>query len=190
MPAHLILVTGGQRSGKSAFAERLALSLSQRPVYMATARIGDEEFRQRVRAHQLRRGSQWTNIEEDRQLSRHNLAGRVVLIDCLTLWATNFFCDLMQEGTGRIVEQTLQATTQELDRLAQQDTTLILVTNELGCGGISPNQAQRQFTDVQGVLNQHAAAMAQDVFLLVSGIPVRIKGDCPIPPSTGQQQIP
>ncbi|MBQ8988435.1 MAG: bifunctional adenosylcobinamide kinase/adenosylcobinamide-phosphate guanylyltransferase, partial [Prevotella sp.] len=87
----IILITGGQRSGKSSHAEQLALSLSSNPVYLATAHIWDEEFRDRVRRHQERRGPQWTNIEEERELSRHDVAGRVVLIDCVTLWLTNFF---------------------------------------------------------------------------------------------------
>ena len=81
----IILITGGQRSGKSQQAERLALSLSQNPIYLATAHIWDEEFRQRVTIHQQRRGPQWTNIEEEKLLSRHDVSGRVVVIDCITL---------------------------------------------------------------------------------------------------------
>ena len=88
---HIILITGGQRSGKSKKAEQLALSLSENPVYMATAHIWDEEFQERVRKHQERRGPQWTNIEEERNLSLHDMKGRVVVIDCVTLWLTNFF---------------------------------------------------------------------------------------------------
>ena len=82
----IILITGGERSGKSVYAEQLALRLSEQPVYMATARIWDEEFRQRVRIHRERRGAQWTNIEEEKYLSRHDLTGRTVLVDCVTLW--------------------------------------------------------------------------------------------------------
>ena len=81
----IILITGGERSGKSVYAEQLALRLSEQPVYMATARIWDEEFRQRVRIHRERRGAQWTNIEEEKYLSRHDLTGRTVLVDCVTL---------------------------------------------------------------------------------------------------------
>ena len=87
----IILITGGQRSGKSQYAERLALSLSPNPVYVATAHIWDDEFRQRVEKHQERRGPEWTNIEEEKFLSRHDLTGRVAVIDCITLWCTNFF---------------------------------------------------------------------------------------------------
>ena len=90
----IILITGGARSGKSTYAEKLALELSPTPVYLATARIWDEEFRQRVIRHQERRGPEWTNIEEEKELSRHRLEGRIVLIDCITLWCTNFFFDL------------------------------------------------------------------------------------------------
>ena len=85
------MITGGQRSGKSEEAERRALSLSGTPVYMATAKVWDDEFRERVRRHQERRGPQWTNIEEEIVLSRHDVTGRVVLIDCVTLWLTNIF---------------------------------------------------------------------------------------------------
>ena len=90
----IILVTGGARSGKSSYAEKLALRLSTNPVYMATAHIWDEEFRQRVLRHQEARGPEWTNIEEEKELSKHDVGGRVVLVDCLTLWCTNFFLNV------------------------------------------------------------------------------------------------
>lgn len=167
----VLLITGGQRSGKSQYAEQLALSLSPNPIYVATARVFDEEFRQRVTLHQARRGPQWTNIEEEKELARHDFSQRVVLIDCLTLWATNFFFDL-NEST----EQVLLALREQLDALfAQEDVTYIFVTNELGLGGVSPNATQRRFTDLQGILNQIVAQRADEVTLMVSGIPVRIK---------------
>ena len=167
----IILITGGARSGKSGYAEKLALSLSDAPVYLATARIWDEEFRERVRRHQARRGPQWTNIEEEKQLSRHDVSGRVVLVDCLTLWATNFFFDLESD-----VDRALAALQEEFDRFTQQDATFIFVTNEIGMGGTSDNAIQRRFTDLQGWMNQYAAARADEVILMVSGIPVKIKG--------------
>jgi adenosylcobinamide kinase/adenosylcobinamide-phosphate guanylyltransferase len=168
--AHIILITGGQRSGKSTFAEQLALSLTDHPVYLATARIWDEEFRQRVLRHQERRGPEWTNIEEEKFLSRHDLTGRVAVIDCVTLWGTNFFFDLDSDVT-----QALDAMKQEFDLLSQQDATLILVTNEIGSGGTSDNAVQRRFTDLQGWINQHIAARADRVYLMVSGIPITVK---------------
>lgn len=166
----IILITGGARSGKSARAESLALGLDPNPVYLATARIWDEEFRERVRKHQARRGPQWTNLEEEKVLSRCEVAGRVVLVDCLTLWATNFFYDL--EGD---VDKTLEAMKAEFDRFTAQDATFIFVTNEIGLGGTSENALQRRFTDLQGWMNQYAASRADEVELMVSGIPVKIK---------------
>lgn len=166
----IILITGGQRSGKSQHAEQLALSLSATPVYMATAHIWDDEFRHRVELHQERRGPQWTNIEEERWLSRHDVTGRVVLIDCITLWLTNFFFD------SQDTEQTLDAVKAEFDRFTAQDATFIFVTNEIGSGGISDNAVQRHFTDLEGWMNQYVAQRADEVILMVSGIPVKIKG--------------
>lgn len=166
----IILITGGSRSGKSTKAEEMALALSDHPVYLATARIWDEEFRERVRRHQARRGPQWTNIEEEKYLSRHDLHGRVVLVDCLTLWCTNFFFDLDSD-----VDRSLEAVRAELDRFLDQDATFILVTNEIGMGGTSTNEVQRKFTDLQGWMNQYAASLADRVILMVSGIPVTIK---------------
>lgn len=165
----VILITGGQRSGKSEEAERLALSLSDRPVYLATAHVWDEEFRQRVERHQQRRGPQWTNIEEERRLSRHDLRGRVVLVDCITLWLTNIFFDLQD------TEKALAEAKAEFDRLVAQDATFIFVTNEIGSGGVSTDAVQRQFTDLQGWMNQYVARRADEVLLMVSGIAVKIK---------------
>ena len=165
----IILITGGQRSGKSSHAEQLALSLSPNPVYLATAHIWDEEFRDRVRRHQERRGSQWTNIEEERELSRHDVAGRVVLIDCVTLWLTNFFFE------NSDVDQTLSTVKAEFDKFTAQDATFIFVTNEIGSGGVSENALQRKFTYLEGWMNQYIAQQADEVILMVSGIPVKIK---------------
>lgn len=167
----IILITGGSRSGKSSYAERLAMELSDCPVYLATARIWDEEFRERVRRHRERRGPQWTNLEEEKFLSRHALAGRVVLVDCLTLWCTNFFFDLESD-----VDRALEAAKAEFDRFTAQDATFLFVTNEIGMGGTSDNAIQRKFTDLQGWMNQYTAASADEVILMVSGIPVKIKG--------------
>lgn len=163
------LITGGQRSGKSQYAERLALSLSEHPVYVATAHVWDEEFRERVRRHQERRGPEWENMEEERHLGSLPLAGRVAVVDCLTLWATNYFFDMQN------VEEAFAALKEEFDRLAAQDATLIIVTNEIGMGGTSDNRIQRQFTDLLGWLNQYVASRADEVVLMVSGIAVKVK---------------
>lgn len=172
----IILITGGQRSGKSTYAEQLALSLSPNPVYVATAHIWDEEFRERVRRHQERRGPQWTNIEEEKHLSHHDVTGRVVLVDCLTLWSTNFF---FEAGDDAKVDDVLADIKAEFDRFTSQDATFIFVTNEIGMGGVSANALQRRFTDLLGWLNQYVAGKADEVTLLVSGIPVKIKSTNP-----------
>ena len=166
----IILITGGQRSGKSTKAEQLALSLSDNPVYVATAHIWDEEFRQRVVRHQERRGSQWTNIEEELYLRRHDLTGRVVVVDCVTLWLTNFFYRLESD-----IEESLEAAKKEFDAFTAHDATYIFVTNEIGSGAVSDNALQRRFTDLQGWMNQYIAARADEVILMVSGIEVKIK---------------
>ena len=166
----IILITGGARSGKSSHAEKLALSLSPTPVYLATARIWDEEFRQRVIRHQQRRGPEWTNIEEEKELSRHQLIGKTVLIDCVTLWCTNFFFDVNAD-----TDSALTAAKEEFDRFTAQDATFIFVTNEIGMGATSENEIQRKFTDMQGWMNQYIAEHADEVWLMVSGIPVKVK---------------
>ena len=167
----IILITGGQRSGKSRYAENLALSLAEAPVYVATAHVWDEEFRERVRRHQERRGPQWTNIEEEKYLNRHDLTGRVAVIDCVTLWLTNFFF----ENQDQDAQQVLDIVRAEFDRFTAQDATFIFVTNEIGSGGVSVDAVQRRFTDLQGWMNQYIASRSDEVILMVSGIPVKIK---------------
>ncbi|MDR1755490.1 MAG: bifunctional adenosylcobinamide kinase/adenosylcobinamide-phosphate guanylyltransferase [Culturomica sp.] len=166
----ITLITGGQRSGKSRFAQEMALSLSPHPVYLATSRIWDEEHRKRIERHQAERGAEWTNIEEEKELSKHPVGGRVVLVDCLTLWATNFFFDLTAD-----VDKTLAALKAEFDTFTAQEAHFLLVTNEIGMGEMSPNEVQRKFADLQGWFNQYVAEKADEVYLLVAGIPVTIK---------------
>ena len=169
----IILITGGERSGKSTYAEQMALRLSQNPVYIATAHPWDDEFRERIRRHQERRGPQWTNIEEERELSSHDVEGRVVLVDCLTLWATNYFF----ANEGKDVDEVLTELKDEFVRFTRQNATFIFVTNEIGMGGVSPNAVQRRFTDLLGWLNQFVASEADEVILMVSGIAVRVKDE-------------
>ena len=165
----VILITGGARSGKSRYAEELALKLSKNPVYVATAHVWDEEFAERVKKHQERRGPEWTNIEEEKLLSRHDLTGRVAVIDCITLWCTNYFFDLQE------VDTAIEALKAEFDKFTAKDATYIFVTNEIGMGGVSENAVQRKFTDLQGWMNQYVASKADEVILMVSGIPMRVK---------------
>lgn len=115
-------------------------------------------------------GPEWTNIEEEKELSHHSLSGRTILIDCVTLWCTNFFFDLNAD-----TDLALVAVKEEFNRFTAQDSTFIFVTNEIGMGGTSDNEIQRKFTDMQGWMNQYIAARADEVVLMVSGIPVKIK---------------
>ncbi|MDD4591354.1 MAG: bifunctional adenosylcobinamide kinase/adenosylcobinamide-phosphate guanylyltransferase [Parabacteroides sp.] len=167
---HITLITGGERSGKSRYAQTLALSLAPNPVYLATSRVWDEEFHQRVLRHQADRGTQWTNIEEEKYLSSHNLTGRVVVIDCVTLWTTNFFFDNKSD-----IDLSLKEIKEEFNKLCTEEAYLIFVTNEIGMGGVSTDEIQRKFTDLQGWVNQYVASKANEVFLMVSGIPLKVK---------------
>lgn len=166
----LTLITGGQRSGKSAFSESLALQLSDHPVYLATAHVIDDEFRERVRIHRSRRGEQWSTIEEELHLGNHEFSGKTVLIDCVTMWITNAFFSFNED-----VEKTLSFLKKEFDRLTSQNANFIFVSNEIGSGGIGGTPMQRKFTDVQGWMNQYIASHADAVYLTVAGIPVKIK---------------
>ena len=166
----IILVTGGQRSGKSSYAQKLALSLAANPVYLATSAVWDEEYRLRIERHKRDRGAEWINVEELKDLQKVDVQNRVVVIDCVTLWSTNFFSE-----TNGDVDLSLAAITERFEAFTQQNATFIFVTNELGLGGTSTNDLQRRFNDLLGWVNQHIAAASDEVVLLVSGIPVYIK---------------
>lgn len=168
----IIVVTGGQRSGKSEYAQKLARSMSGNPVYVATSRVWDDEHRQRIERHQRDRGSEWETVEEEKFLYRHDFSGRVAVIDCVTLWCTNFFFD--SDGS---VEQSLECVKESFDKLTLQDAVFIFVTNEIGCGGMPENPLQRKFTDLQGWVNQYIASKADRVVWMVSGIPVTVKNE-------------
>lgn len=169
----ITLITGGERSGKSRFAQEMAMKETPTPVYLATARVWDDEFRLRIERHQRDRGEQWTTIEEEKFLSRHELAGRTVVIDCVTLWLTNFFCDA---GNDCPLDDILREAREEFDRFTRHAAHYIFVSNEIGMGGVPIDPVQRRFTDLQGWMNQYIAARADEVVLMVSGIPVGVKG--------------
>jgi adenosylcobinamide kinase/adenosylcobinamide-phosphate guanylyltransferase len=168
----IYLITGGKRSGKSSHAQKLALSLSDSPVYVATARIWDDDFKQRVERHKEDRDERWTNVEAEKELGFLDLEGEVAVIDCVTLWLTNFFTDTNQD-----VDQSKKLAKQELETLFRKDTTLIIVTNEIGMGTHAHTESGRKFTDLQGWINQYIARKADEVILMVSGIPVTAKED-------------
>ena len=166
----IILITGGERSGKSRYAQEIALTLHSNPVYVATARHWGGDFEDRIKSHQLERGKEWTNYEEEKYVSRLPLAGKVVVIDCITLWLTNFFSD----GKSN-VSSSLAAFRQEMDALKRVDATLIMVSNEIGMGVHASTEVGRKFVELQGWANQYVAAMAEKVVFMVSGIPLQVK---------------
>lgn len=172
MERKITLITGGQRSGKSSFAERYALSLSDSPVYMATSRVWDDDYLQRIQRHQKDRGDQWQNIEEEKHLSQHSLDQSVIVIDCVTLWTTNFFFDQSEDS----LDDIFQAVLAEFQKFTQNNNHYIFVTNEIGLGGISIDPVQRRFTDLLGWINQAIAKQADTVTLMVSGLPMQLKG--------------
>ena len=166
----IIFITGGARSGKSKYAQELALSLSDSPVYVATAKVWDDDFEKRVKRHQNDRDERWTNMEEQRSVSALPITNRICIIDCVTLWLTNFFVD-----TKNDVEASLDLLKKEFDVLCTKPGTFIIISNELGMGVHADTDIGRKFTDLQGWANQYIASKADEVVLMVSGIAVKIK---------------
>lgn len=170
MPDRIVFITGGARSGKSRYAQQRALELSGSPVYVATARIWDEEFRHRVHRHRHDRDERWTLMEEEKFIGRLPLRGRTAVIDCVTLWITNFFADLRYD-----VDACLDACRREIDRLPELGAQLFIISNEIGMGLHADTESGRQFTDLQGWINQYIAERADEVIFMISGIPLTVK---------------
>ncbi len=167
----IYLITGGERSGKSRYGQQLVLELSDKPIYIATARKWDEDFKKRIARHQSERDERWTSIEEEKQLSKIDFKNKVVVIDCVTLWLTNFYID-----TKYNVEESLKQAKEEFEKTAKVDGTLIIISNEIGMGVHAGTEIGRKFVELQGWMNQYIAAKADKVILMVSGISVTIKG--------------
>ena len=167
----IYLITGGERSGKSSYAENLAKEFSANPMYVATARKWDDDFQKRIDRHQTDRDERWTNIENEKHISEIDFSGKVTVVDCVTLWLTNFFVDTQND-----VQLSLEQAKAEFDKLAlQENTTIIIITNEIGMGVHAQTEVGRKFTELQGWMNQYLAKNADEVVLMVSGIPVKIK---------------
>jgi adenosylcobinamide kinase / adenosylcobinamide-phosphate guanylyltransferase len=167
----IALVLGGARSGKSRHAQRMALARSPSPVYLATSRPWDEDHAARIARHRADRGPEWTTLEEPRALASAGLAGRVVVVDCVTLWLTNLFADAKWEA-----DAALAAAQAELGRVTAIDATWIFVSNELGTGPHAATESARKFVDAHGFLNQDIARRADSVVLMVAGLPLAVKG--------------
>jgi adenosylcobinamide kinase / adenosylcobinamide-phosphate guanylyltransferase len=166
----IIFVTGGVRSGKSRFAQEMALKLSPNPVYLATARIWDEDFKERVKRHQDERGPEWTTIEAYQSIQELPIQDRTVVIDCVTLWLTNFFMDFEND-----IDQSLAAFKTEIDRLEKTKGTFIVISNEIGMGLHAETSVGRKFADLQGWANQYVAEKASQAIFMVSGLPLYLK---------------
>lgn len=166
----IIYISGGQRSGKSSYAETVVKSMSSKPVYLATARCHDEEVRKRIQHHQNRRGEEWQTVEEETHLSKLSLTGKVVLMDCVTMWLTNIFVDHQCDGAV-----SLEFAKREWDQFTAQEFRLVVVSNEIGMGVIPMGAETRSFVDMQGWMNQYIAQRADTAYAMISGLPLKLK---------------
>jgi adenosylcobinamide kinase / adenosylcobinamide-phosphate guanylyltransferase len=168
--ARSLLVLGGARSGKSAYAQSLAEATAPERLYLATAEAGDAEMTARIRRHQAGRGAGWTTLEEPLKLAEALRAaartGRVVLVDCLTLWLAN----LMLAGRG--VEVETARLTQAISAL---EGPALIVSNEVGLGLVPDTRLGRDFRDWQGRLNREVAHACDAVVLVAAGLPTLLK---------------
>lgn len=180
MKTNIIVVTGGARSGKSAFAESYLSACAGRKAYIATAQILDEEMRERVAEHRRRRPDDWQTFEVPsglcEALTDIVTQADAVLIDCLTLYFSNYLFAHETEEAGQIQEGAIQEMKKIIQCVQQtQDKTIIFVTNELGCGIVPMHRLSRMYRDMIGKVNQYAASQADAVYWTVCGIPVDIK---------------
>ena len=175
----IILVTGGARSGKSAFADSYAAALPGRHAYVATARIFDEEMAQRIAIHRKRRPSSWQTWEIPQDLpetmERLCQSSDVVLVDCLTLYFSNYLFAHDGEEDEAVIDGALAELQAVLAAFRQAGVTAVLVTNELGCGIVPMEHVSRLYRDLMGKINQAAAAEADEVYLSVCGITTELK---------------
>ncbi|EHB67906.1 MULTISPECIES: bifunctional adenosylcobinamide kinase/adenosylcobinamide-phosphate guanylyltransferase [Paenibacillus] len=179
------LVTGGARSGKSSFAEKLCMKRSSSGLYIATAQAYDDEMKERIRIHQDRRSDadyRWETVEEPvalpellETLGQSASDAPAVVVDCLTLWLTNVLLQVEPEGAAAM-EERLQLDIGRLARAVQTyPGTVILVTNEVGSGIVPEYPLGRIFRDWAGMMNQRLARICHEVFLVTAGIPMEIK---------------
>lgn len=184
MAGKIVLVTGGARSGKSAFAEKLAAKSGKSVGYIATAQIYDEEMRYRVKLHQERRPDNWQTFEApfaaEKAIEKAASGHAVILFDCITLYLSNMLCAIPE---GELTEErAYQEMTVRIDYLLQaaqaaagQDVTTIFVSNEVGAGIVPENRLARFYRDLSGLANQKIAAASADVYAVIAGIPVNLR---------------
>jgi adenosylcobinamide kinase/adenosylcobinamide-phosphate guanylyltransferase len=180
MGKRLTLILGGARSGKSAYAQRLAAERGSHVLYVATAEAGDDEMAARIAAHRAERPAHWQTLEAPRQVGSaiRVVAGDagVVLIDCLTLLASNVIAPLPEPVTGEAAESALNAEVDELlAAYAESAAEWIVVSNEVGLGLVPPFPLGRAYRDALGRANQRLAGVADEVLFMVAGLPMRVK---------------
>lgn len=184
MKSTIILCSGGARSGKSEFAEQLALSLKGRKAYVATGQAFDNEMKDRIKKHQLRRGKEWITFEIPLYLHKNweqiKNVSDVILIDCLTMFTSNHVFahgDInTQEDSNRIesiILEELRLLLQEINN--SNDKTVIFVTNEIGLGIVPENKLARYFRDITGRVNREVASAANKMYLTISGVTIELK---------------
>lgn len=178
--ARIILVTGGARSGKSSFAEKLAKTADKKIAYIATAEIWDAEMAERVDLHQKRRPAGWLTFEAPQQaetaIAEAAAKAEVILFDCLTVYSSNCLLAQPDEATPAVRREAVLAALDRLVTAARQASgTVIFVTNEVGDGIVPDNALAREFRDVAGLVNQKVAQAADEVYWVVCGLPVEIK---------------
>ncbi|ABS14591.1 MULTISPECIES: bifunctional adenosylcobinamide kinase/adenosylcobinamide-phosphate guanylyltransferase [Brucella/Ochrobactrum group] len=170
-PGKSVLVLGGARSGKSSYAEKMVESSGLQPLYLATGRAFDKEMENRIAIHRDRRGSEWQTVEEPLDLvgalTLNAAADRFVLVDCLTLWLTNL---MMAERDIATETASLVAMLPDLAG------PVVFVSNEVGLGIVPENRMAREFRDHAGFLHQAVAAIADEVYFMAAGLPLRMKG--------------
>jgi len=175
----IVLVTGGCRSGKSHFALNLAETTGATRLYLATAPVLDSEMEDRITRHRAERATrQWETCEEQRDLVRalrEMPEANVVLCDCLTLWINNQLYHAEQRGAVLSEDDIATLTAALTGEARRHPGTVIFVTNEVGLGIVPAEALSRRFRDLAGRCNQLMAAAADDVYFLVSGIPIKIK---------------
>ena len=184
MSKKCILLIGGARSGKSRFAQELALKSDKLVLFVATAEASDEEMRYRIEQHQKARPSAWNTLEVTTHIGKKIVQeigeAQVVIIDCITLLVNNVFGQYSHENTEQIdahlIEKKLISEISELvECINQVNTSFVIVTNEVGTGLVPANKVGRLYRDLLGKANQILAQRADEIYLMVAGLPLPIK---------------
>ncbi|VAX21111.1 Adenosylcobinamide kinase / Adenosylcobinamide-phosphate guanylyltransferase [hydrothermal vent metagenome] len=176
----IVFVTGGRRSGKSAYAQNLAESLKNKPMlYIATCPVIDEETKARIENHKKdRQGAGWDTKEETVDIAgviREAKGYKTILVECLTLWINNIMFEAGKNGE-QVTELTISKLTQDaLKECRKSDSTVIFVSNEVGLGIIPDNRLARNFSDIAGRVNQIVANEADQAVMMASGLPIILK---------------